>query len=77
VAVTKPLIQSDGFGLKVSGFKHEKMAATGLRLLAAMLLHDPFGGCRELDQLGYRTTRANHQFASAVRALARQHVLCA
>ena len=31
-AVVKPLVQSDGFGLKVSGFEHEKMAAAGLCL---------------------------------------------
>ena len=31
-AVAKPLVQSDGFGLKVSGFEHEKMAAADLCL---------------------------------------------
>jgi hypothetical protein len=75
-AVAKPLIQSDGFGLKASGFEHEKMAVTGLRLLAAMLFHDPFGGCRKLDQLGRRTTRTGQQFAPAVGAFADQHILC-
>ena len=46
------------------------------RRLAAML-HDTFGGCRELAQLGCRTARTGQQFTPAIGALAGQNAVCA